>query len=74
MGRTSWYIVSAAAQGALLGVAIVLLGPYSALTEAPKPKANTMNLAFVLLSASATVERRPRSSPSTTCCRPSTRR
>jgi len=53
MGRTSWYIVSAAARGALLGVAIVLLGPYSALTEAPKPKANTMNLAFVLLSASA---------------------
>jgi hypothetical protein len=36
----------------LLGVAIVLLGPIPALTEAPKPKANTMNLAFVLLSAS----------------------
>jgi len=53
MGRTSGYIVPVAARRALLGVAIVLLGPFSALTGAPKPKANTMNLAFVLLSAPA---------------------
>jgi len=51
MGRTSGYIVPAAARRALLGVAIVLLGPFSVLTGAPKPKANAMNLAFVLLSA-----------------------
>jgi len=53
MGRTSRYIVPVAARRALLGVAIVLLRPFSPLTEAPKPKANTMNLAFVLLSAPA---------------------
>jgi len=53
MGRISGYIVPAAARRALLGVAIVLLGPFSALTEAPTPKANTMNIAFVLLSAPA---------------------
>jgi len=53
MGRTTGYIVVAAAQRALLGVAIVLLGPIAALTEAPKLKANTVNLAFVLLSAPA---------------------
>jgi len=53
MGRTSGYIVPAAARRALLGVAILLLGPFSALGEAPKAKANAMNIAFVLLSASA---------------------
>jgi Domain of unknown function (DUF4261) len=51
MGRTSGYIVPTAARRALLGVAIVLLGPFSALTEVPKTKANTMNVAFILLSA-----------------------
>jgi hypothetical protein len=53
MGRTSGYIVPAAARRALLGVAIVLLAPFSALSQAPKPKPHTTNLAFVLLSAPA---------------------
>jgi len=53
MGRTSGHIIPAAALRALLSIAIVLLGPCSALSEAPKAKANTMNLAFVLLSAPA---------------------
>jgi Domain of unknown function (DUF4261) len=48
--RRAWCTV---AGRALLSFAIVLLGPLSALTEAPKPKANTMNLAFVLLSVPA---------------------
>jgi hypothetical protein len=53
MSQTGRYIVTAPARRALVGVAIVLLGPLSALAGAPKPKANTMNLAFVLLSAPA---------------------
>jgi hypothetical protein len=51
MGRTSGYIVPIAARIAFLGVAVVLLGLLSALANAPKPKANTMNLAFILLSS-----------------------
>lgn len=48
-----WRAWSTGVRRALLCVAIVLLGPFSALTEAPKPKANATNVAFVLLSVPA---------------------